>query len=189
MTGYTHLVGGIASLTLPVALLQVLGGGIPPDMRGGGLAAGTLFGSLAPDVDAPQSLLKSFTLPLNGTACRKNGLDLTPFALPATLLQTTLGHRTWLHSLPGTVPATAFVALPLALCLEPGLGMGFILGYLSHLALDACTVHGIPLLYPSRRRFHLLSPSWRIATGSPQEEIAFALLASVAFAVLVSLSR
>jgi membrane-bound metal-dependent hydrolase YbcI (DUF457 family) len=112
-----------------------------------------------------------------------------PFTLLATLLHTTLGHRTWLHSLPGAVLTTAFLALSLALCLELSQGVGFIPGYLSHLALVAYTVHGIPLLYPSRRRFHVMPPSLRIATGSPQEEISFALLASAAFAVLFPLSR
>jgi inner membrane protein len=187
MTGYTHLVGGIVSLALPLALLQSLDVSASPDTLGT-LAIGALFGSLAPDLDAAHSLLKALTIPLNATTRRgQYRLELAPFALPATLLHTALGHRTLLHSLLGAVLATAVLALPFFLGGEPGFGVGFVLGYLSHLALDACTVHGIPLLYPVRRRFHLLPPVLRIVTGSLQEDIVFVLLGSVAFAVLLPL--
>ena len=63
--------------------------------------------------------------------------------------------------------------------------LGLFLGYGSHLALDACTVRGVPLL-PARRgdgrwgldrRCHLLPRRLRVATGSPAEDAVFVVLA------------
>ncbi len=158
MTGYTHLVGGVASLALPVSLLRLAGADIPSDTLDVA-AIGALVGGLLPDLDAPESLLKSFTVPLNPTPARRkraNYLYVAHFTLPAYLLNRTLGHRTLLHSLPGFAFATILVGVPLALWLSPVLAIGLLLGYLSHLALDACTVSGIPLWYPKKQRFRLL---------------------------------
>jgi membrane-bound metal-dependent hydrolase YbcI (DUF457 family) len=48
------------------------------------------------------------------------------------------------------------------------------LGYASHLAGDACTRTGIPLLYPRRTHYHLLPHRTRVVTGSEYEELFFA---------------
>ncbi len=63
-------------------------------------------------------------------------------------------------------------------------GMALLLGYGSHLALDAMTRHGVPLL-PSRGkdgrwslklRQHLLPPGLRFVTGSLAEDVLQAIL-------------
>ncbi len=185
MTGYTHLIGGIASLTLPVGLFMARGEVIPPDVLGV-MVVGAVVGALAPDLDASESLLKSFTIPLITRCRRGSSLSLSPFALPAAVLHQMLGHRTLLHSLLGVGISGMLIALPLAYWIEPGLGGGFLLGYLSHLALDACTVSGIRLLYPAKRRFHLMPPRLRVSTGSPEEGVVLAILASLALAILLS---
>jgi membrane-bound metal-dependent hydrolase YbcI (DUF457 family) len=78
----------------------------------------------------------------------------------------------------------------LILPLDPILGWAAIaalsLGYASHLAADACARTGIPLLYPVRRRFHLLPAVLRIVTGAAPEEGVFALFACLTLALLKS---
>ncbi len=188
MTGPTHLVAGVASLALPVVVATLSGNPIPFEAFGA-MAFGALFGGLAPDLDAPASLLSSYSVPLNPSPAsgrRKNYMFVTPFAIPAKLLNNALGHRTLLHSLHGFIVAALSVALPLGMVYGFGMALGFMLGYLSHLALDACTVSGIPFLYPSNRRYHCLPPRLRIATGSPEEGIVLALLAGIALFTLVS---
>jgi membrane-bound metal-dependent hydrolase YbcI (DUF457 family) len=59
---------------------------------------------------------------------------------------------------------------------------GLLLGYASHLALDACTVSGVPLLYPANRKCHLLPKLLRVVTSSPEEGLVFALVAGMVLA-------
>jgi hypothetical protein len=75
-------------------------------------------------------------------------------------------------------------ALPLALGWGWEYGVALLLGYGSHLALDAMTRHGIPLL-PARgrngrwgfgRRSHLLPRPLLFVTGSDAENVFQALL-------------
>jgi inner membrane protein len=97
----------------------------------GAIAAGAL-GALAPDLDHPQAALS-----------RKIG----PLALPFRLVK----HRGILHS--GVAAAIAIGAAALGVSIY-ATAAG--LGYVSHLVLDGLTVQGIPLLWPSGRRFRLL---------------------------------
>ena len=65
------------------------------------------------------------------------------------------------------------------------------LGYASHLAADASTKSGLPLLYvpwfyPHKKRYHLLPPSLRFTTGSQAEEVLFPLLALLILLLLLS---
>ncbi len=69
-----------------------------------------------------------------------------------------------------------------------------VLGYGSHLALDAMTRHGVPLL-PTRgrdgrwglkRRRHLLPPRWRFVTGSAAEDVLQAFLFGLALLLLIA---
>ena len=84
-------------------------------------------------------------------------------------------------------------ALPLALRFGGEYGAVALLGYGSHLALDAMTRHGIPLL-PSRgrdgrwtlkRRRHLLPRSLRFVTGSAAEDVLQAFLFGAALLLLL----
>jgi len=64
--------------------------------------------------------------------------------------------------------------------------LGLVLGYGSHLAGDACTKSGIPLLYPDPRRLHLLPRPLRLTTGSQAEDALLPLLAVSVLVLLLS---
>lgn len=158
MTWSTHLMAGLNTLWILEALPNAATENIAL------LAGAAAFGSLLPDLDASQSKIKH--LKIGG---------VKPFYLPAEAIYRQLGHRTFLHSLLGLVyiaiacaVLTPFVGWPVALALW--------LGYASHLAADAVTKSGIPLLYPKPKRFHLLPKALRLTTGSLAEEVVFVLL-------------
>jgi membrane-bound metal-dependent hydrolase YbcI (DUF457 family) len=161
-------------------LLRLLPGGAgtlaaaPAGSNLGLLAGIAAFGALLPDLDASESKIKH--LPLGG---------IRPFALPAALLHRALGHRSLLHSLLGLGLASVLLAVPLAVWLGWQAGLALVLGYASHLLLDACTRSGIPLLFPDTRRVHLLPKGLRLVTGSLAEEVLFALLADGALLLLL----
>lgn len=83
-----------------------------------------MLGSVLPDIDHPRSLLGRFN----------------PFARHFT-------HRGATHSLAGCL---AFGLLGYALA-DAQAAMFLVLGYLSHLLLDACTPKGISFWWPLRR--------------------------------------
>jgi len=164
VTWRTHLVGGVASLWLLNAAPAV-----PLSLETVGPAVlAAALGSLLPDLDAADSRIKR--LEVGGIA---------PFALPALVLHRAFGHRGALHSLAGLAAAGLLVALPLGSVLGAAAGWALLLGYASHLVLDACTRSGVPLLWPRRNRFHLLPYPLRIVTGSPAEDLFFVLLAAL----------
>ena len=103
------------------------------------------------------------------------------------------GHRGPLHSLPGLAAFGLACALPLALLWGGEYGAALVLGYGSHLALDAMTRHGVPLL-PTRgqggrwglkRHRHLLPRRWRFVTGSAAEDVLQAFLFGLALLLLL----
>ncbi|MFP4649192.1 MAG: metal-dependent hydrolase [Halorhodospira sp.] len=102
--------------------------GLPLEMTTVTAAA---VGSLAPDIDHPRSRI---------------GQLLWPISYP---LARVFGHRGITHS----VLALAAIAL-LGWWLQGPAVLAFGIGYALHLAADACTTQGVPLLYPSRVRFH-----------------------------------
>ena len=55
----------------------------------------------------------------------------------------------YLHSLIG-LAVLSLVAVPLAMSLGWNPWMALVLGYASHLAADAYTRNGVPLLYPKK---------------------------------------
>lgn len=99
-------------------------------------------------------------------------------------------HRGWTHAPAFAAPlaAVAIAAGPSLLPALPGAGMAFATGYLSHLAADACTIRGIPLVLPGEMRpsLHLLPRPLRVRTGSAGERLFNAawLLALVVALVL-----
>jgi len=129
--------------------------------------------ALVPDLDASESKAKHIKI-----------AGIKPLVPVATAIHRDFGHRGSLHSLLGWIGWTGFI-LPLG----PILGWAGIaalsLGYAGHLAGDACTHTGIPLLYPQRRRCHLL-PEWlRVLTGSAIEAILFAAFVLLAASLLL----
>lgn len=182
MTWPTHAAGGIASLWL-LALAADLGTGqIIAAQTVGPLAALAAFSALLPDLDAPHSKVRSLALG-----------PVRPLDPLGALVYGAWGHRGPLHSLPGLAAFGLAAALPLALRWGAEYGAAALLGYGSHLALDAMTRYGVPLL-PGRgrdgrwglgRRRHLLPPRWRFVTGSAAEDVFQAFLFGLALLLLI----
>lgn len=62
---------------------------------------------------------------------------------------------------------------------------GVAVGFLTHLLMDACTRHGVPLFWPAwRRDVHLLPVGWRVRTGDFADTLVMAgALGAVVLAV------
>lgn len=183
MTWPTHAAGGIASLWLLALIPGGAAGQIVTSQTVDPLTALAAGAALLPDLDAQRSKIRSL----------KMG-PLRPFDALGGLLYAAWGHRGPLHSLPGLAVFGLIAALPLSLAWGWEYGAAALLGYGSHLALDAMTRHGVPLL-PSRgrdgrwgfrHRHHLLPPRWRFVTGSAAEDILQALLFCAALFLLLT---
>ncbi len=129
--------------------------------------------ALLPDLDAQRSKVRSLSLG-----------PIKPLDPLGGLLYAAWGHRGPLHSLLGLAIFGLACALPLAVAWGWQYGTTLVLGYGSHLMLDAMTRHGVPLL-PTRgkggrwglkRRRHLLPPALRFVTGSQAEDVLQAIL-------------
>lgn len=167
MTWRTHFIGGIASLWL-----------LPLGAAYWSVALAIVFasvGSLLPDLDARESKLSNIQVG-----------GITPLKPAAYALNRRIGHRGVMHSLLGLLFVAIVLGISLGLFLDPLAGVGLVLGYLSHLLLDACTKSGIPFCWPKPSRFHLLPPGLRAVTGSWQEDLAFLLLAFIATGFLIA---
>ena len=167
--GRTHALAGIASLWLLRPVPEVVTAATMAP-----LAVLAALGALLPDLDAGESKIK-----------RLSFAGLMPLAPLSLALHRNLGHRGLLHSLLGLGLST-LIFLPLASWGNGIVPLALSLGYASHLATDACTRSGVPLLYPRPRRYHLLPRGLRITTGSLAEEVFFVLFAMAALLLLLS---
>ena len=169
----THTLFGISALWLLAPL--------PPELLAydfGTLAACAALGALLPDLDASESKIKHLKV---------LGTQFKPFLLPAQVVHGTEQHRGLLHSLAG-LGMIGVMAAPAIWWVGWAPVVAFWLGYASHLLADSATKSGIRLIYPNKRRYHLLPPNWRITTGSLAEEVLIPLLAlSVMFLMLTHL--
>ena len=166
--GRTHALAGVASLWCLQAFPSLL---LPEQLAP--LSLLTALGTLLPDLDASQSQIRNLAI-----------AGIAPFALIASLLNRTLGHRGLLHSALGWGIAT-LVLIPLAFFGGITVPLALSLGYGSHLATDACTKSGIPFFYPNRRRYHLLPRTLRLTTGSMAEKAVFAFFAVTAAGLML----
>ncbi len=181
MLGRTHIVIGLTTLAIahaqPVALGDLVG---PHPMAG--LPAGPLLclgaatlGALLPDLDANESTIQQ-ELGFVGTVTHA-GIELLG-----------MKHRGVLHS-----GLAVLIVLALSTYIGHRLGYGdaglaFGLGYASHIVLaDALTVTGVPLLWPSARRFHLLPRPLRVRTGGPAEQLIFLAITALLIWLLPAL--
>lgn len=157
---HTHAAMGASTVWLLLPLL-------PPEESSvvAVLIACAVVGSLVPDLDAIESKIKHIQV-----------MGIKPLTPVARAINRDFGHRGLLHSLWGWVGWTLLV-LPFSVVSSWLSVAAFSLGYASHLAGDACTRSGIPLLYPKRERFHLFAQRWRVITGSEHEQLAFAVFA------------
>lgn len=133
MMAGSHVVMG-AALWVAVAKLS---GQNPAEPQA--LAAAAL-GALLPDIDHPQSWA---------------GRKMRVVSVPLSLV---VGHRGITHS----ALAVAGAVLLLATMTTQWMAAPVVIGYLSHLMADGLTPSGVPLLWPSKRRFTL---NW-CTTGS-----------------------
>lgn len=156
----THALAGINSLWL----LYLVPGVLTPHTLPPAIAMAAL-GSLLPDIDAVESKIKHL-----------GAFGITPFAPVAVIVNRSFGHRGLMHS-PVTLVPVAILSVVLSFWIGVVPGISLLLGYGSHLAMDALTRSGIPLLPISQKRLHLLPLRLRIVTGSFQEDILMFCLA------------
>ncbi len=205
MRGRTHaVVAATLGLGLSLALREsesgwLAGMGLALQESESGWLVGTglaALGGLLPDIDEPRSLIGHSPQILARGATRRSRRgsfgrvlflvfgELLTGAVQAlaTAIRELVGHRGMTH----WALAAVALATPLAALWGPHAGLYFLVGYLSHLALDMMTRGGVPVLGPlSRRRLHLLPPFLRVRTGGPVDRflqfgagIAFVLLAA-----------
>lgn len=165
----THALLGISSLWL-FTLLPAPGSAYNIGL----LAFCAAFGAMLPDLDASESKLKHVEIG-----------GVKPFLPPSVAINRSLGHRGLLHSLLG-LSAFAVLTLPLIFWWSWQPWVALLLGYASHLGGDLCTVRGIPILYPQRKRQFLLPRPLRLVTGSLAEDMVFSLLAIAVLLLLLT---
>lgn len=159
MMAFTHIAFGAASALLAAEWLNV------PKAQAVLMLGGGVLGSMLPDIDHPGSAF---------------GRRVPFLSIPLSAI---FGHRGITHSLIAVVGMSALVWYSLHhLDWHPGYSVPFVVGiavgYLSHLAGDWLSNSGVPLLWPSRRRF--VAPL-RISTGDTVEYLLAFGLYAVAF--------
>jgi inner membrane protein len=142
MMGRSHTLIGLATVT---ALAAANFWPLSP-----AVLAATAIGSLAPNIDHPQS---TFGQPLFFVSYPMNA---------------TIGHRTGTHSF----LALAFCTLGVLIAEAAGyanVGYGFLVGYVAHIGADLLTIEGCALLYPWDRARYAFWPA--VQTGSLGEAV------------------
>lgn len=168
MMAFTHIAFGAASALLAAEWLNV------PAPQTVLMLSGGVLGSMLPDIDHPSSAFGRRVLPIS------------------MMLSAVFGHRGITHSLLAVVGMSALAWYSLRhLDWHPGYSVSFVVGitagYLSHLAGDWMTNSGVPLLWPSKRRF--VAPL-RIFTGDFRERLlAFVMYGCVIVHGLWTLGR
>src|SRR5690242_18101295 len=170
----SHQIAGVGLAAVSAAALDAAG---PPAAA---LVAAAWVGSLLPDADRAGSRV------YRPTRVERRLPLLRPLGALARLplrLLIMLPHRGPTHSLFGCAVVAALAALLASLvapAFVPYVAGGLAIGYLAHIAGDACTPGGVPLWAPlSRRRRWLLPSPVRVPTGSLRE-FAFTALLTVA---------
>lgn len=128
MRGVTHALAGLCIGLAMAQTSQPLGGVAM------GLAASV--GALLPDIDHPRSIVGRRAGFIGGA------------------LRLAISHRGMLHS--GIAAAIVVLVALLAPAVARSYALAAAAGYSSHILLDALTVQGVPLFWPSRRRFSIL---------------------------------
>jgi hypothetical protein len=200
VTGHLHIV-------VPVGP-HVLSVGRAGPANAAWFVAASAVGSLVPDFDEPGSMISNaprITGALARRLLRRVGIGpLRPLAwlagiavlAAATLLNgvsrfcssvfrwLALGHREGSHWLPVWVAASAAVYLLTVAQCGVWPGVGFALGFLTHLVADGLTKVGLPLVPGTGGRLHLLPRPLRIRTGGRVETAVTVAYTAVLGAVL-----
>lgn len=149
----THILGGIITAG---GIYLALNNSMPPESIIA-LAAGSIAGSLIPDIDHPNSTVSN------------NAKALRVMYRIGTIGNPDGKHRGMMHSILFCIPW-----ILMAIFISNGIArfafIGISAGYLSHLLLDCFNPAGCPLFYPFKKRISL----GKIRTGGIGE-ILFAI--------------
>lgn len=213
MTGKTHLSGGLAAAVIVERTaymagyplmddrpVNLFGFSVPVAILAFAIAA---LGSLLPDLDEPNSLVSNLPRAGRGIArstLRARGVEgairslvefgllainFIPRALSGLVKMVAFGHRGATHWLITAVILSLLGATAGMVLGYPALGLWLLIGYTSHLVLDAMTISGLAMLKPfSDRKVHLLPGPLRIRTDSFFDNLVGLTL--VAAAVIVA---
>ena len=170
----THQIAGVGLAAVSSAALDV------PASAAAVLVGAAWLGSMLPDADlAGAHLYRRTRIERRVLLARVLGALAR---LPLRLL-IVLPHRGITHSLFACALAavlSGFLASLAAPAVAVFAGAGMAIGYLTHIAADACTPSGVAVWAPlSRRRHHLLPRPARIPTGSLREYGFVALLTTL----------
>ena len=135
MRGITHLVAGVVAGAATTILINTDSTGISC-----GVFIATTVGSIFPDIDNTKSMI---------------GKRVKPISF---LLNKAFGHRGFVHSPCNLICIASIVGVLLSIFGQTSylpILLGFAIGFMLHLLLDAITKGGVPFLYPfSRKRFN-----------------------------------
>jgi inner membrane protein len=189
----THQVGGFAAALGVIALAHplLLGDAAADSLPAALLAFGAPIGLPIAQTHLPIPVSGLYVLSALAGALAPD-LDKPSGPWGKMLVANTLGgHRHLSHCLLGAALAAALV-YGLMVLLANTLGfaggllwLGFVVGYLSHILLDALTVDGVPWFYPLSRTASSLIPisELRVRTGGLVEQFLVlpALLMTIAW--------
>ncbi len=166
MNATTHAIFGVAALT-GAALVT----GTEPTLYAYPAA---VVAAWLPDVDNPRSRLGNglsrLESPLLNILTRPVSWVLRGSSF---VLVRTVGHRTLTHSLLGVLLFALLARLISGYI--PGLFLGLVAGYASHILADALNTRGVPLLWPLGKPFRLLPGGIR-SGGAAEFVVALAVL-------------
>jgi inner membrane protein len=140
------------------------------------MAACAALGALLPDIDAGTAKIAQLSIG-----------RMTPLATISMMARDAFGHRGITHSMVGTVLVGGVAAIVAGHWLGLSGAVALLLGYASHLIGDACTVSGIPVLFPDRTRRFALPKALRFVTNSRTEDFLLVLFAEASLALLLPL--
>ncbi len=168
MRGPTHALGGAVAAAAFFLYIP-----FPHHFSPLALAAVGGFAALLPDMDNSESTIENITI-----------AGFQPFNAPAWVIDKLFKHRGFLHSLLAVL-LLIFLLLGFLARIPTEISVAIIVGYFSHLVLDALTPAGIPWFYPVENNFTLIPKILCITTGSFTEKIFFIVLVGVG-AILLS---
>ena len=163
MNNKTHKIGGVCSGLIASTLLFSNNFGVEGLLSSALIVSGATIGSLAPDVDHPESKVG-----------RK--FILKPISI---FINKVFGHRTITHSVVMSIFMT--IILLSSTLLFTGISnfiysniiIGFCVGWFSHLLLDLLTVKGIPVFYPFIKKMYNLL---RFKTNKDEEFVSILVI-------------
>lgn len=160
MTGRTHLMLGVIAAQLAVDAGYVASTPL--------VWTATIFGAIAPDFDSPDATVLRPSSLVRAYLPRwlRTLIDL-PFQIIGGIVRLFTRHRGITHW-----PIVPIGLLLLGLALRMPLLALFCLGYLTHIAADACTLGGAPLLAPFRSRCFSLT---RCRSGGTVDILLFSI--------------